>query len=136
MSELNRQYFSREQIEKKEHYKLLDALITETYGVGNHNNDIRIHSEDDAFIIEWAQINNNYSDAKFKFIDDGQVVMNEYILPDQTFIFFETNAEFDEYLKEWLEKNPGWERTRHGTWTNVIENQKFLEELNKSKEVK
>lgn len=131
---INQQYFSREQVEKKEHYKLLDVLMSENYGVGKHYNDIRIYLEDDAAIIEWIQVNPEYSDARFEAIDDDQRIMTEFMLPDQTFVFFETKEEFDEYLKEWLETNPGWERTRYGNWTNVIENEKFLKDLYREKD--
>lgn len=136
---INRQYFSRKQIEKKEHYKLLDVLMGETYGSGEHYNDIRIRPEEDAFIIEWSQ--ESYNDefgfnGKFVYLEPDQVVMTEYSLPDNTSIFFETEEEYSEYLKEWLEKNPGWEKNQFGMWTNRIENEKFMEELNKSKEVK
>ena len=135
---INQQYFSKEQIEKKEHYKLLDVLISESYGAGTYYNDIRIKPEDcGAFIIEWAQENWNDdygTNGKFVYIESDQEVVTEYRLPDDSYISFRNQDEYSEYLKEWLEENPGWEKTQYGTWTNVIENQKFLDELNKSKE--
>lgn len=133
---LNQQYFSKEQIEKKEHLKLLDYLMSESYGAGDHINDIRICPIDcEAFIIEWIQVDPNNSEAKFQAIDDDQRVMTEYLLPDQSFIYFETQEEYNEYMEEWLKENPGWEKTQYGTWTNRIENEKFLEEYYAKKDL-
>ena len=114
---VNRQYFSKEQVKNKEHYKLLDFLMNES--VGKQYNDIRIYPEDDIFIVEWSQEdwNNEYGfNGEFIYVEPGQVVMTEYQLPDNTHIFFEKEEEFEDYLKDWLKEHPGWKRDQYGLW--------------------
>lgn len=134
---INEQYYSKEQIKKKEHLKLLDTLMSECYGAKEGYNDIHIVPIDcGAFSIQWIQTNPEHSSARFAPVDDDETIMKEYSLPDNSYIYFQDEEEYKEYLKDWLKENPGWEKTQYGTWTNRIENEKFLADLNKTEETK
>jgi len=61
--------------------------------------------------------------------------MIEKFFPDNHSEMFYSEEEFEYRLKEWLEKNPGWVKTHYGTWTNEIENKKFLKKLEVEREV-
>lgn len=130
---MNRQYFSKEQIEAGELHKLLDYLMAEAYGAGEYYNDIHIKPEDcEAFTIEWEQVPWNHQfGGHFELIEEDQVVMIERTFPDNHTELCYDEEDFNERLKEFLEQNPGWVKTTWGTWTNEIENEKWKEYLKK-----
>ena len=130
---MNSQYFSKEQIEAGEMQKLLDFLMSEAYGAGDHYNDIHIKPEDcGAFVVEWVQVPWDHQfGGHFELIEEDQVVMLERIFPDNHTELCYDEEDFNNRLKEFLEENPGWEMTSYGTWTNRIENEKFRKEMEK-----
>lgn len=128
--EVNSQYFSKEQVEAGEMTEFINVLLKQCHGKGNRYNDIHIKPEDcEAFSVEWINVpwDNAYG-GSFQYVDEDQAVMTEFYLPDSSSGWFWSEAEFNEFLKDWLEKNPGWVKTSYGTWTNEIENEKFMKE--------
>ena len=136
MSNVNSQFFDKKQIEQGQMTKLLDYLMSEAYDKGDYYNDIHIKPCDcEAFIVEWVQVPWSHEfGGSFQYINDDQVVLTEYKLPDGSYVDLASDDDFKDYLDSWLEENPGWVKTQYGTWTNEIENKKFLEELKKSEE--
>ena len=128
---MNSQYFSKEQIKAGEMQKLLDFLMAEAYGAGDHYNDIHIKPEDcGAFVVEWAQVPWSHDwGGQFVLLKEGQVIMTEYIFPDNHTELCYDEEDFNERLEEFLKENPGWEKTSYGTWTNRIENERYQREL-------
>lgn len=120
---MNSQYFSKEQVANGEMQKLLDFLMSEAYGSGDHYNDIHIYPSDmGAFVIEWEQTpwSHDYG-GKFEYIDEEHVVMLEKRFPDGSYELFHDEEEFNEQFNEWLKENPGWVKTDYDTWTNLRE---------------
>ena len=130
---MNSQYFSKEQIKAGEMQKLLDFLMVEAYGAGDHYNDIHIKPEDcGAFVVEWEQVPWSHEwGGHFEFINEdlGQVTMIEKIFPDNHTELCYNEEDYQERLDEFLKENPGWVKTSYGTWTNEIENERFKKEL-------
>ena len=121
MSNVNRMYFSKEAVENGELQKLLDYLMKYSYSDNGPRNmchycDIHIKPEDlEAFTVEWTQEpwSNHLGDrGGFEYVECDQLVMREYEFPDRHYEYFETDEEFEEVLRDWLEENPGWHK--HG----------------------
>lgn len=115
---MNSQYFSKEQIKAGELKQLLDFLMAEAYGKGEHYNDIHIYPADcEAFIIEWEQLpwSHDYG-GNFKYVDEEQVVMYRKDFPDNHYEYFETEDDFQQALADWLIENPGWYKNEFGRW--------------------
>lgn len=131
MSDLNRVYFSKEQIESGEFTEFLTVLMKHCYGEGEMYSDIHIFPEDlGAFSIEWIQLPWDHEwGGGFKYVDDDETIYREYVLPDRSFIDLPVDSDFEEYLRDWLIDNPGWIKTSYGTWTNEVENEKLRQEL-------
>ena len=123
--EANRMYFDKEAIKNGELTRLLEYLMQYSYGENGEfyqrldgtfvdhrfNVDIRVYPADcEAWIVEWYQVpvnRENYG-GEYKFIEDDQYVMREYQFPDKHYDYFESDEDFEEVLKMWLEENPGW----------------------------
>ena len=97
----------------------------------NHYNDIRVRAEDtNAYVVEWVQLPwSGEWGGHFDYVDENQVVMREYFLPDNSSVLLLNDDEFREFLNDWLKENPGWVQTTYGTWVNELENEKFLKSL-------
>ena len=98
-------------------------------------NDIHTYIEESGVIVEWVQVPYDHTyGGQFKYVDEDQYIMTEYRFPDNHYEYLNDVDEYKERLNDWLEENPGWELTSYGTWTNIIENEKFEETLNLKKE--
>lgn len=124
---VNSQSFSKEQIENNEMTEFVNMLCKLSYGEGSTYNDIRIRPTDcGGFVVEWAEVSWDHQyGGSFEYVDDDQVVVKEYIFPDNHTELCYNDDDFNERLEEFLKENPGWEKTSYGTWTNTIENEKI-----------
>lgn len=120
---------------RKHFFQLLETLIDyNNDSEEKYYNDIHIYQEDMFSVIEWSHIPYSHEyGGEFKYVDEDEVVMKEVYFPDNhcEYLFPE---EVNERFKEWLEENPGWEKTSYGMWTNTIENEKFRKEFEQLKE--
>lgn len=141
MKDVNSQYFSKEQVEAGELADFVTLLMKQCYGKGTNYNDIRIYPEDcGAFSVSWANVPWDHSyGGGFVYVEEDQVVMTEYMFPDNHFEYCYDEEDYKNRLDEFLKENPGWEKTSYGTWTNRKENEKFVETMkgeNKMVEIK
>ena len=62
---------------------------------------------------EWTQEpwSNDWG-GSFQYVDEDQLVMTEYEMPDGHFVYFENKEQYEDYLEEWLTENPGWHKHR------------------------
>lgn len=118
MSEPNRMYFSKEDVENGQMIEFVKFLTSMCYESDRYN-DIHITPADcGAFDVEWVQVDwdNNWGEFEcFEFVGEGQEVCTCLHYPDDHFEFT-PNPEED--LKEWLKENPGWEKDEYGRWQN------------------
>ena len=130
---VNSVYFSKEQFEKGEMDKFIHHLNELSYGEGHNMFQVLIRPEDcGAYVVEFAQIGWDeacYGNFGFKFIEEDQRVYREYRLPDNSYVYFETDQEFNEFFDEWMRDNPGWTKTPYGTWINELENEAIRQSL-------
>lgn len=118
-NEINRMYFSKEDIEAGLMHELLVYLCRYSYTSGprglSHYNDIHIYPCDcEAFMVEWTQLpwSHDYG-GRFEYVNEGQEVCDDLVLPDGSRDY---TPDGEEYLKWWLEENPGWKKDRWGHW--------------------
>ena len=124
---VNSQSFSKEQIENNEMTEFVNMLCKLSYGEGSTYNDIRIRPTDcGGFAVEWAEVpwDHQYG-GSFEYVDEDQVVVKEYVFPDNHTELCYNDDDFVCRLNDFLKENPGWEKTAYGTWTNTIANEKF-----------
>lgn len=134
---MNSQYFSKEQIAAGELNEFLEVLLKQCYGKGITFNDIHIKPEDlGAFSVEWEAVpwSKEYG-GHWQFIhdDEEEVVMKYYYFPDEHCELFETEEEYEEALKTWLEehKDEEWAKNEYGHWYSKKEQRRWEEHLNK-----
>lgn len=140
---MNKQYFDKNQVAEGELNELLNVLLKQCYGTGGNFNDIHIKPEDSgAFVLEWESCpwNGDWG-GHWQYIrdDDEEVVMKYYYFPDEHCELFETEEEYEEALKIWLEehKDEEWDKNEYGRWYSKKEQREWeehVEELNKEKE--
>ena len=114
-------YFTKEDVEAGLMTKLINYLCDYSYASGprefSHYNDIHIKPEDcNAFIVEWEQTpwSHDYG-GKFEYVDEDQEVCYDLDLPDGSSVY---TPDKEDYLKWWLDDNPGWEKDEYGRWHN------------------
>ncbi len=131
MRDYNSQAFTPEEVEKGLLQDLLNYLLDYNQKCESGYYDIHICSDGYCTIVEWLDINFKFrgEEGAFKYVPADGYILREFHFPDNHYEMFETEEEYNEALKDWLKKNPGWEKTEYGTWTNVIENEKFRKML-------
>lgn len=137
---MNRQYFSKEQIENKELEEFLELLIKHSIsGKGNEYSDIHIKPEEFGVTLEW-EVNpwSGEYGGHWQYIndDDEEVVMKWFRFPDESSGLFSSEEEYEEALKDWLEehKEERWAKNQYGHWYSQKEQEAWEEYLNKDKE--
>ena len=136
---MNIQYFSKDQIAAGELNKFLDVLLKQCYGKGDYYNDIHIRPEDcGAFVVEWeTNPRSGEWGGHWHYIkdDEDEVVMKYYYFPDNHCELFETKEQYEEALKEWLEKHKDekWDKNQYGHWYSKAEQRKWEENVKKRK---
>ena len=131
MEEYNSQYFDTEDMKKDLHIDLIKHLLKLSKSYTNKSIDIHIRDEDFGIYVEWATVS-EADHGKFEYVPEDSYVMIEKIFPDNHTEMCYDEDDYQERLKEFLEENPGWEKTSYNTWTNVEENKKFAEYFAKS----
>lgn len=103
---MNSQYFNKEQVANGELIEFLNVLMKQCYGAGENYNDIHIYPADcEAFVIEWDNIPWDHSyGGQFKYVDEDQVVLKEYLMPDNTFGYFVNDEEYKQFLADQEDK--------------------------------
>jgi len=136
MSDLNSLIFSKEEQELGLHLDFINMLLKLNKESTDHYIEFLVRQEEEFVIIEWSQI--SYKSEKdyshFKLVGPDQVVMLEYRFPDNHFEYVFDEEDGKERLKEWLEENPGWEKSYCGVWYNKIENDRLRKEFGLDKE--
>lgn len=116
---MNSQYFSKEQVDSGEFQQLLSFLMSESYGSGNHYNDIHIYPADcGAFIVEWVQLpwSHEYGGKGFQYVDEDQVVMLDRQFPDNHSELCYDEDDYKERLEEFLRGHPYYKQNEFGRW--------------------
>ena len=124
----NYQAFTPEEVEQGLLNDLLNYLLEHNKKNTEQYYDIHITTDGYCTIVEWANVmydNKFGEEGRFRFVDSDEVVMLERYFPDNHSELCYDEEDYQERLKEFLEKNPGWEKTSYGTWTNRIENERF-----------
>lgn len=136
MSDLNSLVFSKEEQEKGLLNDFINILLKINRESFDHHIEFLIRQEEDLVIVEWSQISYNSEGdySHFKLVGPDQVVMLEYRFPDNHFEYVFDEEDGKERLKEWLEENPGWEKSLNGVWYNKIENDRLRKEFGLDKE--
>lgn len=132
MSKVNNQSFDTQTPNGREHFqKLLNSLLDYNSDPDEeYYNDIHIYQEESLIIIEWVEVPYSHEwGGNFVHVDDDQVVMLEKYFPDNHCELCYDEDDYEERLKDFLDENPGWEKTSYGTWTNRIENESFKKML-------
>lgn len=124
---MNSMYFTEKQAHNGEMVKFIKHLMELCYGDSDYYIDIHIKPADCGdFIVEWAQVRWDHSfGGSFVYVEEDQHIVTEKMFPDHHYEYFESEEQYNERFKEWMDENPGWEITPYGTWTNTIENEKF-----------
>ena len=117
---MNSMYFNEESRDLM--MKFIKNLCDMSYdydGDIKYYNDIHIKPDDcNAFIVEWEQLRwNDEYDSGFRYVDEeeNQEVCTDLQYPDGHYEYVPVGAEED-YLDEWLDKNPGWHKDIYGHW--------------------
>lgn len=129
MRNVNEQAFTPEEVKKGLHLKLINSLLELDKDRKDNHFDIRITTDGYCIIVQWCDVSDEYGAYGFKFVDSDEVVMREYRFPDDHYEYFCEDIEFDDALKTWLSKNPGWKKNAYDIWYNEDEQKKRLEEL-------
>jgi len=130
--EYNYQAFTPEEVEAGLLQDLLNYLLDHNKKNETQYYDIHITTDGYCTIIEWTNVDYNQEygpEGKFEFVPYNGQVMLEYDFPDNHRELCYDEEDYQERLDEFLKENPGWEKTSYGTWTNRIENEKFIKEL-------
>ena len=128
----NSMAFTPEEVEKGQHLKLLKTLFELNADKEDASyNDIHIWTDGYCTIIDWVDYSREFGGGKFEFVPSDGVIMYERTFPDNHTEYCWDEDDYQERLKEFLDKNPGWIKTSYGTWTNEIDNEqlkKWLDE--------
>ena len=82
-------------------------------------NDIHTYQEESSIIVEWTQIPRDHEfGGTFQLVEEDEEVMLCKTFPDNHYEYFHSKEEYDEALKEWLEKNPTWHKEQYEQWIN------------------
>lgn len=124
--DINQQSFTPEEVKKGLHLDLIKHLLDYNEKSKDHYNEIMITTDGYCTIIEWVNLPYNKDwGGHYEYIneDAGEHVMVEYRFPDGSYVDIEPGTE-KEVLEDWLEDNPGWEKTSYGVWHNKLEEEK------------
>ena len=124
-AQINKQTFSREEIEKGVPLKLLDYLLKHNVDLDvdeSDNFDIRISSDGETCSIEWV---NTAYDGEYQLVDEEHVVLKEVIFPDNTIEYLPDDEE-DEAFNNWLKDHPTYVKSPiTGHWYDKEEYKDF-----------
>lgn len=124
-------WFSRKDYEKGLVLKYIETLLEISNKSSDSMLDILISGDGECISVDTNKVymNNNMCNSKYVLLDEGDEVYTEIYLPDGTYQWVPKNYDRDEFIKEWLNANPGWEKNSYGTWVNKEENERLKKEL-------
>lgn len=127
-TEYNSMAFTPEEVEKGLFTAFLNVLTEYNKKNINYYNEIHVYTDGCCQIIEWAQVpvDHDYGGV-FTYLDEDHVIMKEIRFPDGHYEYAIDGEQEKEMWEEFHKNNPGWVKTPYGSWTNEIENKKFLE---------
>ena len=100
---MNRQYFSKQDVEAGLHLKFIDFLLS-NFESNEYRVDMHVYHEDcSAIVVEWERQLWQHIDemGKFVYIEEDERVLKEVTLPDNTWTYAENDKEADALIKEW-----------------------------------
>ena len=103
MRDFNKQYFSKNDVEAGLHIKFIEFLLN-NFESQEYRVDMHVYHEDcGAICVEWIRTLWKYQDemGKFAFVGEGQYVMQEVIMPDNSSEFAFNDDEAKELLANW-----------------------------------
>lgn len=121
----NSQAFTPEEVAKGLHIKFLQALLDISEKLDNSHFEFHITTDGYCTIIEWADVNPEYEDDYWKFVDYEHEVMYKVEFPDNHYEYVFDEEEGKELLDEWLKENPGWKKNDYGHWYNEKEQEQW-----------
>ena len=133
---INNIAFSPEEVEAGAVKDLLGYLL-EYNSNSDYDDYYEIHITTDSYctIVEFEKVPYNGEwGGRFKYVEPDEAVMKEYMFPDNHFEYYRSEEEYKEALDEWLEENPGWEKTDYNRW--VYNDRRLSEDLEKDMEVR
>ncbi len=104
---INQQSFTPEEVKKGMHLDLIKYLLDYNEKSKDHYNEIMITTDGYCTIIEWVNLPYDKDfGGHYEYIneDDGEHIMIEYKLPDNSYIDIEPGTE-KEVLEDWLKDN-------------------------------
>ena len=134
---LNKRYnsvaFTPEEVNQGLHTDLITYLVNyNAQGKSDDYYEIHITSDGYCMIIEFDKVPNNHAfGGTFKYVDesDGDIVMKEYIFPDNHTELCYNEDDYKERLDTFLKENPGWVKNSYNCWTNELENEEVNQEV-------
>lgn len=104
--EYNSQAFTLEEVKQGLLNDLLNYLLDHNKKAKEQYYDIHIHSDGYCSIVDWKDINYKFEgeEGKFEFVPSNGCVMLEYSFPDNHYEQFYSEEDYEERLKEFLEK--------------------------------
>lgn len=124
---MNSQAFTPEDVEKGLHFKLINTLLDLNKELKNYYNEILITSDSYCTIVQWVERHYDWDDCRFEYISDDEYVMRKVEFPDNSYELIYSDEDPQEYLDDWLKKNPGWTKTQYGQWINEQKEQEEIE---------
>ena len=119
--EYNYQAFTPEECKKGLHLKLIQSLLEISEKFEDSHFEFHITTDGYCIIIEWIDVNQEYEDDYWKFVDYEHEVMYRVEFPDNHYEYVSDEDEAKELLDEWLKENPGWKKNEYGHWYNEKE---------------
>lgn len=113
----NSQAFTPEEVEQGLLQDLLNYLLDYNKKCESGYYDIHITSDSYCTIVEWVDVHYElqYEEGKFEFVDAGDEVYTEVILPDNSTVYV-SKCEAESTLSDWLKEHPGWFKDSWGRW--------------------
>lgn len=132
MSDVNSAAFTPEEVKKGLHLDLIKYLLDYNSKSEKSYNDIHITTDGYCLIVEWTNLNYEYSSGcGFRYVDEEHELLKEVVFPDNHTEYLFDDEE-QEALDDWLKENPGWFKNDYGRWVNKTEQEemeKFLTNL-------
>ena len=113
----NEETFTPEEVEKGLHIELINTLLKLDQMSEDHGSafrDIHICSDGYCTIVQWCLNNKDYGTGSFEYVSGDQVIMQEIVLPDDSYQYAHDDEEANEILNNWLSEHPNWKRAQFG----------------------
>ena len=121
MSRYNSQAFTPEEVKQGLHLDLINYLLSYNAKSKSYFNDLHITSEGYWLIIDWVTEDYDNKLAGFEFVGEDQLVVQIVNFPDGTYAYATDDTEALEFLNDWLQRHPEWEKDERGRWYNKNE---------------